>query len=93
MPSGHNGPQFLWLLKAGAHPYIRTATRAKITGHEAGPLLGLYMFVSYILSKVRNYHLYRKTVRELAQLSDRDLADLGIARYDISRVAREATFA
>ncbi|WP_083861347.1 DUF1127 domain-containing protein [Microvirga lotononidis] len=51
------------------------------------------MFVSYILSKVRNYHLYRKTVRELAQLSDRDLADLGIARYDISRVAREATFA
>jgi len=51
------------------------------------------MFVSYILSKIRTYHLYRKTVRELAQLSDRELADLGIARYDISRVARAATFA
>ncbi|WP_262028907.1 DUF1127 domain-containing protein [Microvirga sp. Mcv34] len=51
------------------------------------------MFVSYILSKIRTYSLYRETVRELAQLSDRELADLGIARYDIARVAREATFA
>jgi uncharacterized protein YjiS (DUF1127 family) len=51
------------------------------------------MFVSYILSKFRAYQLYRRTVRELAQLSDRELADLGIARFDIPRVAREAAFA
>ncbi|MBQ0820768.1 DUF1127 domain-containing protein [Microvirga terrae] len=51
------------------------------------------MFVSYILSKIRSYHSYRKTVRELSQLSDRDLSDLGIARYDISRIARAAAFA
>ncbi len=31
--------------------------------------------------------LYRQTVRELSALSNRDLADLGIARSDISRVA------
>jgi uncharacterized protein YjiS (DUF1127 family) len=51
------------------------------------------MFVTYILSKIRAYNLYRETVRELAQLSDRELSDLGIARYDISRVARETAFA
>ncbi len=32
---------------------------------------------------------YRKTYAELVALSDRDLADIGIARYDISRLARE----
>ena len=58
-----------------------------------GPRLGRFMFISYILSKIRNYRRYRKTVRELAQLTDRDLSDLGIARRDISRVARKATYA
>lgn len=51
------------------------------------------MFVTYILSKIRAYALYRETVRELAQLSDRELSDLGIARFDISRVARESAAA
>jgi uncharacterized protein YjiS (DUF1127 family) len=58
-----------------------------------GQLLGISMFVSYILSKIRAYKLYRETVRELAQLSDRELTDLGIARFDIARVAREGAFA
>lgn len=51
------------------------------------------MFVSYILSKIRAYMLYRETVRELALLSDRELSDLGLARFDIARVARQAAFA
>jgi len=51
------------------------------------------MFVSFILSKIRAYKLYRETVRELAQLSDRELADLGIARLDIARVAHQAASA
>ena len=33
---------------------------------------------------------YRNTVFELSQLSDRDLSDLGIARCDIRRLARES---
>jgi uncharacterized protein YjiS (DUF1127 family) len=45
------------------------------------------MFVTYILSKIRAYKVYRETVQELAQLSDRELADLGIARFDVARVA------
>ena len=51
------------------------------------------MFVTYLLSKLRAYKLYRETARELAQLSDRELSDLGIARLDIARVAREAAIA
>jgi uncharacterized protein YjiS (DUF1127 family) len=59
----------------------------------AAHLLGLSMFVTYILSKIRAYALYRKTVRELSQLSDRELDDLGISRFHIASVARQAAFA
>lgn len=38
----------------------------------------------------RNWRRYRETVNELAQLSNRELADLGIPREDIARVARRA---
>ena len=47
------------------------------------------MFVTYILSKVRAYMRYRETVRELSQLSDRELDDLGISRFQIDSIARE----
>ena len=47
------------------------------------------MFVTYILSKVRSYMRYRETIRELSQLTDRELDDLGISRYQIENVARE----
>jgi uncharacterized protein YjiS (DUF1127 family) len=51
------------------------------------------MFVSYILSKVRAYLRYRETVRELSQLSDRELDDLGISRFQIDAIARQHTAA
>jgi uncharacterized protein YjiS (DUF1127 family) len=47
------------------------------------------MFVTYILSRVRAYLRYRETVRELAQLTDRELDDLGINRFQIDAIARE----
>jgi uncharacterized protein YjiS (DUF1127 family) len=46
------------------------------------------MFVSWILSKVRAYMNYRETVRELSQLTDRELDDLGISRFEIDGIAR-----
>ena len=46
------------------------------------------MFVSFILSKVRAYMRYRETVRELSLLTDRELDDLGITRFQIDSVAR-----
>lgn len=48
------------------------------------------MIVTSVLAKLRNWKRYRETVRELSRLSDRDLADLGISRYDIDAVARGA---
>lgn len=36
--------------------------------------------------------VYRRTVSELASLSDRDLADLGIGRGSIRAIAREAAY-
>jgi len=35
--------------------------------------------------------MYRRTVAELNALSDRDLADLGMARCDIAAAAHQAT--
>ena len=49
------------------------------------------MIVTFVLAKLRNWKRYRETVRELSRLSDRDLADLGISRFDIESVARDAT--
>jgi uncharacterized protein YjiS (DUF1127 family) len=35
-------------------------------------------------------HAYRRTYRELDQMSDRDLADIGITRFMIGDIAAEA---
>jgi uncharacterized protein YjiS (DUF1127 family) len=40
----------------------------------------------------RRSAVYRQTVRELHQLSDRDLSDLGLTRLSIDRIAHEAAF-
>jgi len=49
------------------------------------------MFISFILSRLNQYFRYQQTVRELSQLSDRELDDLGITRYDIPSVAKSAS--
>ncbi len=46
------------------------------------------MFVTLILSKIRSYLRYRETVHELSRLSDRELDDLGISRFEIQGIAR-----
>ncbi|MBV9076234.1 MAG: DUF1127 domain-containing protein [Methylobacteriaceae bacterium] len=46
------------------------------------------MFTTVVLSKIRSYLKYRETVRELSGLSDRELQDIGISRFEIRRVAR-----
>ena len=40
--------------------------------------------------RIERSHRYRKTVRELSQLTDRELNDLGIARGEIENVAHRA---
>lgn len=41
-----------------------------------------------IRNSFNNWREYRKTVTELSALSNRELSDLGIARFDIHTVAR-----
>lgn len=42
-----------------------------------------------IRKTLRKWAAYQQTVRELAALDNRQLNDLGIARTDIQRVARD----
>jgi uncharacterized protein YjiS (DUF1127 family) len=41
-------------------------------------------------SRINTWKRYSRTVTELQALTNRELADLGIARADIQRIAREA---
>ncbi|WP_293861150.1 DUF1127 domain-containing protein [uncultured Alsobacter sp.] len=45
--------------------------------------------VDKLAKRLRTWNRYRTTVRELSQLSDRDLSDLGIARGDIRFIAKK----
>jgi uncharacterized protein YjiS (DUF1127 family) len=49
------------------------------------------MLVS-LFAAIRNWALYRRTVRELSELNARQLAELGIAQSDIRRVAHDAVY-
>lgn len=52
------------------------------------PLLDL--MIANLRQRRENYLRYRQTADELHALSERELADIGIARCDIPRVARES---
>ncbi|EAU40563.1 MULTISPECIES: DUF1127 domain-containing protein [Fulvimarina] len=41
-----------------------------------------------IVRSYKNWRRYRDTVKELDRLSQRELNDLGISRYDIPSIAR-----
>jgi uncharacterized protein YjiS (DUF1127 family) len=47
------------------------------------------LIIHALIERARRWYLYRNTIRELSELSDRDLNDLGINRADIEFVARK----
>ncbi|MBB3711898.1 MAG: DUF1127 domain-containing protein [Limimaricola soesokkakensis] len=51
---------------------------------------GLTAITARIKTAFARNRAYRQTQRELGMLTDRDLADLGIGRGDIQRIALEA---
>ena len=43
------------------------------------------MLISMILSAYRSFKARRRAIRELAELTDQDLADVGLVRSEIDR--------
>jgi uncharacterized protein YjiS (DUF1127 family) len=72
--------------RTGVFAHCNAGTLAPPSGRQ---IQELPMFVSYILAKVQAYFRYRETIRELSLLSDRELTDLGIARFQIDSIARQ----
>ena len=49
------------------------------------------MLLSQIVRFLRQWRRYNASLRELSQLGDHELADIGISRSDIPRVAWESS--
>jgi len=52
----------------------------------------MFILVDYILEAINRNLRYQRTITELNSLTDRDLRDLGINRYDIEYVARKSVY-
>ena len=62
------------------------------TGDSLLPLKGLTtMFLSHLVGVLRQWRRYNQSLRELNRLGDRELADIGITRGDIPRVAWDSS--
>ncbi|HEU5274849.1 MAG TPA: DUF1127 domain-containing protein [Xanthobacteraceae bacterium] len=46
--------------------------------------------LSHLIRLIRSWRRYDASLRELSRLGDRELADIGVLRSDIPRIAREA---
>lgn len=59
---------------------------------EDDPLLCERKMIMFevLKSRVATWKRYSRTVSELQSLSNRELADLGISRSDIGRIAKDA---
>lgn len=45
------------------------------------------MFLTHLVGVYRQWRRYNQSLRELNRLGDRELADIGISRSDIPRIA------
>jgi uncharacterized protein YjiS (DUF1127 family) len=73
------------LLHCGILPYIHFNDEASLQGLNRN-----YKETTMLLSLIRMiqaFRDYQRNVSELSQLSDRELADIGLDRSDIPRVA------
>jgi uncharacterized protein YjiS (DUF1127 family) len=81
-------------IAAGSNEQERREQMAFLTGIGAGTAVGLSdrleRFRDAVRATRRVRAVYRQTYDELARLSDRDLADLGLHRSQIPVVARQA---
>jgi uncharacterized protein YjiS (DUF1127 family) len=81
---GHGRPPGRHVVNATSSGAARVHKQGQI---QEGPLT----LFSTIAEKVAAWRRYRETVRQLSQFSDHELADIGIGRSDIARVAGGGT--
>ncbi|SFO01485.1 protein of unknown function [Roseovarius lutimaris] len=62
----------------------------RATAHHLSEDLSVAVYAA--VQRVVNYRAYRRTIRELSELSSYDLADLGLHRSEIRRVAHESVY-
>ena len=65
------------------------ASDIRVAGFDFGRFAALR---ETLATRFANYRTYRATMNELADLSDRELADLGLARANLRAVAYEAAY-
>ena len=65
------------------NPHIPRVIPAQNAGERTKPML------SPVIRFFQNWKRYGLAMQELSQLSDRELADIGITRSDIPRIASE----
>lgn len=101
----HSGIAALSIVQMQQLPHVegKAATTAKkdteIMAYTAQtqtrPAFGGFARFDALLGDVKTFmarrSLYRATLRELSMLSNRELADLGLSRSEIKRVALEAS--
>ena len=46
--------------------------------------------INSVIKYIDMRRAYNRTYRELSKLSDKELLDIGLARYDIAEIARES---
>jgi uncharacterized protein YjiS (DUF1127 family) len=65
-----------------------------VTRHSAAASVGeeLRRAIHAAMQRVVDYRAYRRTIRELSELSAHDLADLGLHHSEIRRVAYESVY-
>lgn len=47
------------------------------------------MIITTLINRLKAYLRYRRNVEALSRLTDRELSDIGIARWDIDTIARD----
>jgi uncharacterized protein YjiS (DUF1127 family) len=72
------------LLQCTKQPYLLAINRV-----PAQPTQGVRVMLLHIIRFIQMWKRYNASVRELSMLGDRELADIGISRSDIPRVAWE----
>ena len=76
------------LLRCTTNPYVPLIKTAGFSAADKGLTT---MFLSHLVGAFQQWRRYNRSLRELNRLGDRELADIGITRGDIPRVAWESS--